>query len=87
MSKAFDLASLGSFEQTGAGAVQRAPEDKLRESVSVFDFMTAAQIADVQAGTGSLDVTAAIQAALDSGAKVVYAPAGTYLISNLITPS
>jgi hypothetical protein len=34
-------------------------------SLNVFDFMTAAQIADVQAGSLSVDVTAAIQAAVD----------------------
>jgi hypothetical protein len=33
---------------------------------SVFDFMTDAQIADVQAGTALVDVTAAVQAAIDS---------------------
>ena len=34
-------------------------------SLNVFDFMTAAQISDVQAGTLLIDVTAAIQAAVD----------------------
>jgi len=34
-------------------------------AVSVFSFMTKAQISDVQAGTASVDVTAAIQAAVD----------------------
>ena len=34
-------------------------------SLNVFDYMTAAQIADVQAGTLAVDVTAAIQAAVD----------------------
>lgn len=34
-------------------------------SLNVFDYMTAAQIADVQAGTLGVDVTAAIQAAVN----------------------
>jgi hypothetical protein len=52
------------FTPAGAGAVETTVQSKLREGVSVFDFMTAAQIADVQSGALSLDVTSAIQAAL-----------------------
>lgn len=51
--------------------------------VNVFDFMTAAQIADVQAGTLSLDVTVAvvnaISAAKAQAGKVVF-PAGSYSV-------
>jgi hypothetical protein len=52
--------------------------------VNVFDFMTAAQIADVQARTASVDVTAAVQAALDSN-QAVYFPAGVYKITSTLT--
>jgi len=45
---------------------------------SVFEFMTSEQIADVQAGTELLDVTVAVQAALDAGS--VDFPPGTYMI-------
>lgn len=38
----------------------------LRRTINVFDYMDAAQIADVQAGTAAVDVTAAIQAAIDA---------------------
>ena len=38
----------------------------VRYEVSAFDFMTEAQIADVQAGTALIDVASAIQAAIDS---------------------
>jgi hypothetical protein len=49
----------------GTGAsIDRSVQDKLRESVSVFDFMTPAEIAGCV--DGSVDVTAAIQAAIDS---------------------
>lgn len=66
--------------QTGTGAVARTLQDRLRDFVSVFDFMTMAQIADVRAGTGSVDVTTAIQAALTASLNV-YFPAGRYLLS------
>jgi hypothetical protein len=54
------------------------------EYVNVFDYMTPAQIADVQARTTTLDVTAAVQAALDSN-QVVYFPAGVYKITATLT--
>ena len=72
--------ALVGYLPAGTGAVATTVQTKLRESVSVFDFMTAAQIADVQAGTASLDVTAAIQAAIATG-KDLFWPSGVYLIS------
>ena len=69
---------------TGAGAVATTVQAKLRESVSVFDFMTAAQIADALSNTASLDVTAAITAAL-AASKTVFFPAGTYRVVSTIT--
>src|SRR5258708_12127499 len=50
------------FLPSGAGAVARTVQSKERDVVSIFDSMTAAQIADVQAGTLTLDVSAAILA-------------------------
>lgn len=67
------------YVPSGTGAVTTTVQSKLRETVSVFDFMTAAQIADVQAGTLALDVTAACQAALDAY-ETVHFPAGSYRI-------
>jgi hypothetical protein len=46
-------------------------------AVNVFDYMTSAQIADVQTGTPTLDVSAAIQAAIDTK-KPLYFPPGVY---------
>lgn len=82
-----DLASesgsgLVGYQPAGTGAVATTMQSKQREKVSVFDFMTAAQIADVQAGTALLDVTAAFTAA-QNAAKNVYAPPGTYLLDGL----
>jgi hypothetical protein len=50
---------------------------------SPFDYMTADQIADVQSYSYTLDVTEAVQAALDAHDEV-YLPAGGYLISDTI---
>ena len=58
--------SLIGFIQAGVGAVARTLQDKARERVSVFDFMTSAQIADARSGSPVLDHTTAIQAALDT---------------------
>ncbi len=80
-----DGSNLVGFLQAGSGAVPRTAQSKMRDVVSVFDFMTAAQIADVQAGTALVDVTAAIQAALNSGAASVFFPDGNYLITSTIT--
>ena len=64
----------------GTNAVATTVQTKLRESVSVLDFMTAAQITDVQANTASIDVTTAVQAALTASVAVIFPP-GTYLVS------
>lgn len=55
--------------------------------INVFDYMTAAQIADVSSNTGSIDVTAACQAAVDAcvaaGGGQVFFPQGTYLLNGV----
>lgn len=72
------------FLPPGTGAVSRSVASKLGDlAVSVFDFMTAAQIADVKARTLSLDVAAACQAAItyveaNALGGVVYFPKGSY---------
>lgn len=63
-------AALVGFKQSGSGAASRTAQDKLREFVSVMDFGAV--------GDGVADDTAAIQAALVSGATEVYLPAGLY---------
>jgi len=61
-----------SFLQAGTGAVTRTVQSKLRDVVSVKDFGAV--------GDGVADDTAAVQAALNSGAASVYVPAGIYLM-------
>jgi parallel beta-helix repeat protein len=79
--------SLVGFIQSGTGAVATTVQTKLRENVSVFDFMTAAQIADVQAETALVDVTTVVQAAITSlstsGGQLLF-PRGKYKISSTL---
>ena len=72
--------------QSGTGAVSTTVATKINQTISVFDFMTSAQIADVQSNTASIDCYGAFQAATNavqtnSLGGVVYIPVGTYLIS------
>ena len=74
------------YVEGSVGATTRILTSKLQESVSVFDFMTAAQIADVRAGALLIDVTAAINAAIVSSDDV-YFPEGSYRVTNDGTPT
>src|SRR6188768_2369887 len=64
------------------GAVERSIEDRALDQLSALEWMTTAQRTDVRAGTGSVDVTAALQAAIDycqpKGIPIFF-PAGAYL--------
>ena len=63
-----------SYQPAGTGAVTTTVQAKLRETVSVKDFGAV--------GDGTTDDTVAIQAALNSGAKVVQCVQGsTYLVA------
>ena len=84
------------YLEGGTGTQSRTVQDKLRETgVSVFDFFTPAQIADVVTNTASLDLTTAIQAALDfvagqtsttvgsKGGRLIFPP-GKYRFTNTL---
>lgn len=58
-------AEMVAFKQAGAGTVATTAQVKLRESVSVADYMSSAQIADAQSGANTLDCTAALQTAIN----------------------
>lgn len=81
--------SLVGFIQSGTGAIATTMQTKARQVFSVFDFMSAAQIADTIARTASLDVTSAVAAAITAAAAVgggeVYFPAGTYGFPSPVT--
>jgi hypothetical protein len=63
---------------TGSGAVPSTVQTKLRERISVKDFGAK--------GDNTTDDTAAIQAAVAaSSGKALYFPAGTYIVSDIIT--
>ena len=70
-------ASVVQYTPAGTGAVTTTVQAKLRQSVSVKDFGAV--------GNGTTDDTAAIQLALNSGAKNIYAPAATYKILGTLT--
>ena len=72
-------ASRVTYDPPFIGSVITNVEAKLAQTVSVKDFGAV--------GDGVADDTAAIQAALNSGVKSVYIPAGNYLISSLLIPS
>lgn len=69
------------FKQPFTGAQPSTVHTKLSSIICAFDFMTPAEIADVQAGTALVDVTTAVQNALNA-AKLVRFPAGTYKITS-----
>lgn len=78
------FASMAGYLPSGAGAQATDIQTVLREQISVFRFMTPQQIADVKARTMTLDVTAAVNAAITEQVArggVLYVPAGTYKIT------
>ncbi|WP_186216299.1 transporter [Burkholderia gladioli] len=67
------------FQSALSGAGVRSVASKLSDVVSILDFPGCDK-------TGTTDSTACIQAALNSGAKTVYVPAGQYRESGLTLP-
>jgi hypothetical protein len=70
------------FQQQISNAQNKFISYKLKETVSVWDFMTSAQIDSITSG-GSTDVTTAVQNAINTNLNVFF-PAGTYYISSAI---
>lgn len=71
--------ALVAMKQLLTGAVARTVHDKLAEVVSVKDFGAK--------GDGATDDTAAVQAAVNSGASAIFVPAGTYNIQPITIPN
>lgn len=77
-------AALVGYALALSGATSSTVQEKLKESVSVEDFMTAADRTTNYLAPGSVDVGYAFNAALAVSASV-YAPATAYLTSQTIT--
>lgn len=71
-----------SYNRALTGTQTRTVEGRLRDFTSVFDFMTPAEIAGVQAGTFLVNVTTAVRNAVASTAREVYFPPGGYLVGD-----
>lgn len=67
------------FVQSGAGAVTRTALAKIRETVSVWDFIP------VGTNTATADCQPYFQACIDAGHRSIYVPAGNYRIGSTIT--
>ena len=85
-------AASDTFIQSGTGAVSTTLQTRIRRiEINSWDFMTEAERADVISGAGTLDVTAAVQAAINEAAILgvgVKNPPGRLLISDtLVFPS
>jgi hypothetical protein len=77
------------FLQAGTGAVARTAQAKMRESVSAFDYMTAAEITAVQSYAYAVDMTATLQNAINQAFALqadLFVPAGGYLVTGLYLP-
>ena len=80
------------FLQSGSGAIATNLQSRGRDTYHVFDWFSAAQIADVRAGTTLIDVTSSVQAAIDAvntaGGGTLFFPAGDYrMASGLALPA
>lgn len=81
-------AALVGYLAPGSGAVGTMQKQVNDEHISIFRFMTSAQIADVQSRAQALDHTAAINAAniaVTAAGKALFWPAGTYVSSGIPT--
>lgn len=70
------------------GTLARTLADWFADRICIFSLMTAAQVADVQAGTLTLDVATAVQNIINAmearGGGTIYAPNGFYLLNAVV---
>lgn len=82
-------ASTTGFLPAGTGAVPRDVQSRLRERVSVLDFIPTALHAEIVAGTSTTNVHTYLQAAIDhlesAGGGTLHFPFGVYLIGATLT--
>ncbi len=70
-----------SYTPVGAGSVSRTVEDKMREAISVLDFIPVSEHAGIYNNTSGYDAAAAFQAAANTG-RPIYAPGRRYCIGS-----
>ncbi len=69
---------------SGTGAVTRTAQAKIRDTVSVLDFIPVAEHAAILAGTSTYDATADLQAAIAANlGKTIDLPAGQIVLGNV----
>lgn len=75
------------FVQSGTGAVERAWQSKMRETVSVLDFIPVAMHGNIIAGTSTDDVTEYLEDAITAAGTggALYFPKGLYIFSSVLT--
>lgn len=77
------------FTQSGSGATSRTAQNKMRERISVLDFIPENLHAGIQARTNSTDLTTYIQAGIDAvealGGAALFFPVGDYLTTATLT--
>ncbi|WP_130617985.1 hypothetical protein [Dyella amyloliquefaciens] len=76
----------GSGYQSGTGSDLRTVQDKMREQISIYDYMTLAQRADVDTGSPVLDHSDAILRTLldGTGRRVIAGKARVMNVDNLV---
>jgi len=77
---AIDAAKL-SFTQSGTGAAARTVDSKLKDLISVLDYIPETEHAAIRAGNSTYDATNKIQLALSNG-KTIYFPNGKYICAS-----
>lgn len=77
--------SLVGFTQSGIGAISRTVQDKERDIVSVFDFMTTAQIADCRARTFGENVATVVGTAYAACPNLYFPPNCGYRFNTTVS--
>ena len=72
------------YNEGGAGAVTSTVQAKLREAISVLDFIDPSLHASIAAGTYTSDLSNQVQSAFNTGNRILF-PAGTYLFNVIAT--
>jgi hypothetical protein len=79
------LQTYAGFTQSGTGAVSRTVQARMRDRVSVLDFIPVAEHAAIRGFTSTTDLTTYIQAAHDAALAIDFAaviwPSGLYTVS------